>query len=133
MLVHGVLVVELVLDEVGEAAELGDELAEAPDLVHGADVGCDVAALVEDFEEDDVVVAVGEEAAVEERDLLAHELSEVRVEGEAALLAVEESPEEAGGVVAQDGAGGGRELAMGGEEAVEGRAAGAAWRALGMA
>ena len=70
VLVHGVLVVELVLHQVGHLAELGQESAEQTHLVHGPDIGSHIATLVEDLEEGGLVVRVGLEGSIDQRHLL---------------------------------------------------------------
>ena len=51
VLVGGVLVIELMLHQAGELAELGQVFAQQVHLVHGAQDGRDAAALVEDGQE----------------------------------------------------------------------------------
>lgn len=119
MLVGRVLVIELVLDEAGEFAELGDVFAEETDLVHGPEDGGDVAALVEDFEEGLVDVFVAEEGAIDEGDLVPDHLGEVGAELEAALLEVEEDAHEASGLVAENPRGGGGDGGGGDFETVD--------------
>ena len=67
VLVGGVLVVELVLHQAGELAELREVLAEQIHLVHGAQDGRDAAALVEDGQEAFPHVLVRQERAVHQR------------------------------------------------------------------
>ena len=64
VLVGGVLVVELVLHQAGELAELGEVFAEQISLVHRAQDRRDAAALVEDGQEAFPHVLVGQERAV---------------------------------------------------------------------
>jgi hypothetical protein len=90
--VDRILVIELVLDEVGHLVELGQESAEQPHLVHGPHRGGHVPTLVEDLQEGRLVVGVGLEAPVHQRDLLPQQLGKVRVDRQAAPLGLQEGP-----------------------------------------
>lgn len=119
MFVCGVLVIELVLDEAGEFAKLGDVFAEETDLVHGPEDGGYVAALIKDFEEGLVDVFVAEEGAIDEGDLVPDHLGEVGAQFKAALLEVEEDAHEASGLIAEDPRGGGGDGGWGDFETVD--------------
>ena len=126
VLVGGVLVVELVLHQAGELAELGEVLAEQIHLVHRAQDGRDAAALVEDGQEAFPHVLVGQERAVHQAQVVADELGEVGVQAQPALLRVEEHAHEAARLVAEDVVGGGVDFTVGELEAVHGLAGGLA-------
>src|SRR5208282_5157859 len=74
VLVGGVLVVELVLDQAGELAELGEVFAEQIHLVHSAENRRDAPALVEDGQEAVPHVLVRQEGAVHQAQVAANEL-----------------------------------------------------------
>ena len=87
--VGGVLVIELVLHQTGEPAEFRHEFAEKADLVHRAENGRHIAALVEDFQKRFVRVLIAQKRAVHQRELVANQLRHIRMEPQAALLGVE--------------------------------------------
>ena len=126
MLVGGVLVVELVLHQAGELAELGEVFAEQIHLVHGAQDRRDAAALVEDGQEAVPHVLVRQERAVHQAQVVADELGEVRVQAQPALLRVEEHAHQAARLVAEDAVGRGVDFTVDELEAVHGLGGGLA-------
>src|SRR5258705_3254331 len=102
MLVGGVLVVELVLDQAGELAEVRNVSAQQADLMHGPEDGRHVAALVEDLKKRFADMFVIEKGPVQQRQIAANQLREVGMELEAALLRVEKHPHEPSRLVLED-------------------------------
>src|SRR5262249_36604726 len=89
VLVRGVLMIKLVLNEAGELAELGNVFAEKIHLVHGAKDDGHVAALAENGQERFAHVFIGEKLAIHEAQFGTDQLREIGMEPQAALLGVE--------------------------------------------
>lgn len=102
VLVGGVLMIKFVLHQAGQPAELGHILPEKIHLVHRAQDGGDVAALVEDGEKGFRDVGVVQKIPVHQRDLAADELRQVGMQPQAALLRVQENPHQPARLVAED-------------------------------
>ena len=96
--------VELVLHQVGHLTKLGQESAEEAYLVHGADVGRDIAAVVEDLQEGGLVVRVGLEGPIHQRHLLTEQLGQVGVELKSPFLGLQEGPKNPAPILTQDAA-----------------------------
>ena len=102
VLIDGVLMIELVLDEVGHLVELGQESTEQTHLVHGPDIGSHIATLVEDLQEGGLVVGIGLEGAIDERNLLPEQLGQVGVDLESAFLGLQEGSENTAPILTQN-------------------------------
>ena len=85
VLVGGVLVIKLVLHQAGQFAELRQVFAEQPDVVHRAQNGRHIAALIEDFQKRFPHVPVPQKRAVHQGKLVANQLRQVGVRLQAAL------------------------------------------------
>jgi hypothetical protein len=80
--------IELVLDEAGEAAEFGNVFSEQADFVHGTENGRDISALIQDFQERRADVFVFDKFAIYEGELIADGLREIGMEPQTPLLHV---------------------------------------------
>ena len=80
VLIRGVLMIKFVLHQAGQPAELRNIFPEKSHFVHGAEDRCDVSALVEDFEKCLADMFIFCELAVDERELIADGLREVRMQ-----------------------------------------------------
>jgi hypothetical protein len=117
--VGGVLMIKLMLDETGELAEFGNVFAEQIDIVHRAEDWRNVSALVENGQKALTDVLIGKKRAIHERELIANELKEVRMQSQAALLGIEKHAHEAAGLIAEDAIGRGVDFAVDEFETVE--------------
>jgi hypothetical protein len=117
--IGGVTMIKLVLDQAGQTAELGQELAEQADLVHGAQDGGDIAAFLQDLEKGIVDMRIMDEGTIDQVQLVANELSEVRVQAQAALLGIEKDAHQTSRPILEDPGAAGMNLALDEFEAVE--------------
>ncbi|MCD6052262.1 MAG: hypothetical protein K0Q55_3680 [Verrucomicrobia bacterium] len=124
VLIGGVLMIELVLDEAGETAEFRDVFPEEIDVVHHAQDARHVTALANDLEECLVNVDVIQKVAVHQRELLADELGQIRVQNQTALLGVEKHTHQAARLFAKDAGIGGLDLAFVKDETIDRRGLG---------
>ena len=92
--VGGVSVIELVLDETGEGAKLGQVTAQHCGFVQGAEGGGHDAAVAEDGQEGFRCAGIALVGGIHQVDLLPDELRQVRVQVQAALLCVEKDPQQ---------------------------------------
>ena len=97
--VRRVLVIELVLHQAGQAAELGQEFSQQADFVHHAQRRRDVAALVQDFQKRFPHMRVAQKDVVHQPQVLPEQLGQVGVQFQAPLLDVQKYPHEPAGAV----------------------------------
>ena len=89
------------LHQAGQFAEFGQVFAQQPDLVHGAQDGGHVAALIEDFQERLVHVPVAHERPIHQRKLVANQLRHVGMQLQAPLLGIKKDPHQPARLVAK--------------------------------
>ena len=116
--VRGVLVIKLMLHQAGQPAELGNVFAEQTRLMHGAQDGRHVAALVQDAQKRLAHVLVVKKRAVRERQLVADELRQIRVQPQPALLRMQIDAHQPPGLIAKHPRGGRVNVAVNEFEAV---------------
>jgi len=119
VLVRGVAVEKLVLDEAIERAELRQIVAEEPDSMHLAEDGRDVALALEDGLE---CLAIGfrvTELAVEVFPVRFYEFANGRAQVQAAELAMLEQPHHPAGILLENVGVGGINPSFPGDEAIE--------------
>ena len=120
MLIRGVLVVELVLNQAGELAELGDVFSQQIHLVHRSQDRRDVAALVHDFQEGRAHVLVVDEAAVHQPEFAADQLRQIRMQLQSTLLRVQKNAHQTARLVLENTEGGGADLPVDELETIDG-------------
>ena len=119
VLVSRVAVVEFVLHEAIERAELGDVAAEHAEVVHEPEDATDLAFARKDREEGFPRGGRVLKSAVDEVQAARDEIDQLGMELELTDLGVMEGAQEAVGIVVENLAGLGNQLAVAGEEAIE--------------
>ena len=112
VLVGRVLMIELMLHEAGEPAELRQVFAEKADLVHGAQHRGHVAARVENLQKSRAHMLVAQETAVHQRQIVADDLGQVGMQLQPPLLGVEKNAHQPAGLLPEDARRGGVNLAL---------------------
>ena len=86
--------IKLVLHQAGQPPKFRDEFPEKPDLVHGAEDGRDVAPVIEYFQKSFAHMRIAQKGVVHQRQLIANELGQIRMELEPALLDMQKNSHE---------------------------------------